>query len=281
MMTGIVATGAGIGTLIAPPVANRLIFAYDWRLSYIILGSIVLVVVVSAAQFLRRDPIKIRQLPFGQSSEREQESKSATSGFSFGQAVHTRQFWQLSAMSFCFGFTMFAVMVHIVPHATDLGVAPTSAANILVVIGALDIVSRIVMGSAADRIGNRLAFIIGFALMSVALLWLATAKEVWMLYPLAAVFGFAYSTIGTSVLPLVARLFGLKSLGLVSGIIVLGFQVGGTVGPLFVGYMFDANNSYEMAFLVCAAIGLVGLMLTVLLRPIGAKTSIQEAPIRL
>ena len=39
MMTGVVATGIGIGTLLEPPVANRLISIYDWRTSYIIIGK--------------------------------------------------------------------------------------------------------------------------------------------------------------------------------------------------------------------------------------------------
>lgn len=58
IMTGIVIAGVGIGTLIVPPLANWLISLYDWRLSYIIVGSCILVIGVLAAQVLRRDPSK-------------------------------------------------------------------------------------------------------------------------------------------------------------------------------------------------------------------------------
>jgi len=112
MMTGIVVAGIGIGTLIVPPVANWLISTYDWRTSYIILGSIVLVVVVLAAQFLRRDPAQMGQVPYGGSRGGEQMLKVDTEGFSLREAVYTRQFYgdiriTSSSLAFWAEFTWF------------------------------------------------------------------------------------------------------------------------------------------------------------------------------
>ena len=72
---------------------------------------------------------------------------------------------------------MFAIVVHIVPHAIELGIADVSAANVLATNGGLSIIGRIVLGNAGDRIGNRPVFIIGFILMSAALFWLVPATE--------------------------------------------------------------------------------------------------------
>ena len=63
-MTGIVVAGIGVGSLVGPQVANRLISDYGWRVSYVILGIIVLAVVALCAQFLKREPAQIRQLPY-------------------------------------------------------------------------------------------------------------------------------------------------------------------------------------------------------------------------
>ena len=223
MMTGIVVAGVGMGSLIAPPVASRLIATYDWRLSYIILGSIILVVVVLLAQLLRRDPTQVRQVPY--SENEEQGFKPETEGFSLKEAVCTKQFWLVSAMFGCFGFCALAIMVHIVAHATELGISAASAANILATIGGMGIVGRVVLGTAADRIGNRQAFIIGFIFMSAALFWLMPATEAWMLYLFAAVFGFGYGGCATSESPLVAELFGLSSHGLIMGLLLSALQV--------------------------------------------------------
>jgi len=271
MMTGIVAAGIGVGTLVAPPVANWLISTYEWRVSYIILGIIVLVFVVLAAQPLRRDPTQVGQLPYGENEGEEPGLKLETKAFSLKEAVYTRQFWVVFGMLLCFGFCVLAILVHIVPHATELGISAASAANILATYGGVSIVGKVVLGSAADRIGNKRTFIIGFILMAAALFWLVPATEAWMLYLFAIVFGFAYGGCAASESPLVAALFGLRSHGLIFGVIGFGFTTGAAIGPFVAGYIFDVAGSYQVAFLVCAAIGIVGLILTALLTP--TKTS--------
>ena len=65
MMTGILVSGVGIGTIIIPPLSSWLISIYDWRTAYIIIGIITLVLIISASQFLKRDPYQIGQLPHG------------------------------------------------------------------------------------------------------------------------------------------------------------------------------------------------------------------------
>jgi MFS family permease len=269
LMTGIVLTGVGIGTLIAAPVANRLIFAYGWRMSYIIVGGIVLVVVILASQFLRRDPTRAKQRPYGESEGEKQGSVLEIHPLSLREAVHTQQFWFASAMFFCFGFCVLTIMTHLYLHATELGISPTSAANILATVGGLSIVGRIVLGGAADRFGNRRVFITGFILMAATLFWLVPTKEPWGLYLFAVIFGFAFGGCATSESPLIAGLFGLRSHGLILGVInLLGFTFGAAVGPLIAGYIYDINNSYQLAFIVCGAMSVVGLILTTLLSPI-------------
>lgn len=268
-MTGIVLSGVSIGTLIGAPVASRLISAYDWRMSYTIVGGIVLVVVVLAAQLLRRDPTQARQKPYGGSEGEKQESVSETHSLSLREAVRTRQFWLTSGMLFCFGFSVYTIMTHIVLHAIGLGIPSISAANILATIGGLSIVGRIVLGSAADRFGNRQVFIIGFIVMAATLFWLVPAREVWGLYLFAVVFGFAFGGCATSESPLVAGLFGLSSHGLILGVMnLLGFTFGAAIGPFIAGHIFDMASSYQLAFIVSAGVSVVGLILTVLLSPI-------------
>lgn len=266
LMTGVALIGISIGTLIAAPVVSRLISAYDWRISYVIVGGTVMVVVVLAARLLRRDPGQGRQKPYGGSEQEKQESVAEAHSVSLSQAGHTRQFWLTSGMFFCFGFSVYTVLTHIVLHAIGLDISSASAANILAMAGGLSIVGRIVLGSAADRFGNRQVFVIGFILMSATLFWLVPARELWALYLFAIVFGFAFGGCATSESPLVAELFGLRSHGLILGVInVLGFTFGAAVGPLIGGYIFDITGSYQLAFIVCGALSVVGLILSALL----------------
>jgi len=268
LMTGIVLTGVGAGTLIVPPVASRLISGYNWSTSYLILGGIVLVAVVLVAQLLRRDPTQTKQRPSGESEAEKQELVSETHAFSLSKAARTRQFWLASGMFFCFGFSVYTIMAHIVLDASGLGISSVSAANILATIGGLSIAGRIMLGSAADRFGNRQIFIVGFVLMAAALFWLVPARELWGLYLFAVVFGFAFGGCAASESPLVAWLFGLTSHGLILGVMnLLGFTFGAAIGPLITGHIFDMTSSYQLAFILAASVSVAGLILTVLLSP--------------
>jgi MFS family permease len=109
----------------------------------------------------------------------------------------------------------------------------------------------------------------GFVLMAATLFWLVPAKELWALYLFAVVFGFAFGGLATSESPLVAGLFGLRSHGLILGVINLfGFTFGAAVGPLIGGYIFDMTSSYQLAFIVCGALSVGGLVLAALLSPV-------------
>lgn len=266
MMTGIILAGTGVGTLVVSPVASRLVSAYDWRITFIIMGGFVLVVFVSLAQLLRRDPSQMRQVSDSVQGEDEHKAKPGVEGFSLREAVPTRQFWLVFAVFFSSGILLSTIMIHIVPHATDLGISPLNAANILAVIGALTIVSRVVFGSIADRIGNRQLFIICFILMTAACLWLLTAKEMWMFYLFAVAYGFATGA-GAFGSPLLAALFGLRAHGLIFGVINLGYNIGSAVGAWFAGYIFDITNSYQIAFQVSALLSILSIILVFLLRP--------------
>ncbi len=268
LMTGIVISGLTIGQMIAPPVISRLIAAYDWRLSYIILGGVVMLTVILAAQFLKRDPGKMEPLPDNGKEGKQERLESDSKDFSLKEAAHTMQFWLVSIVLFCFGFCAFALVVHLVPHAIELEISDISAADILAVNGGVGILGNFVLGGIiGDRIGNRKAFIIGIILATAALLWLVPARELWMLYLFAILFGLGLGSMGTSESPLVARLFGLRSHGLIYGVIGLGFTAGGAVGPIVTGYIFDVTESYQWAFLVCVAFSIVALILMAMLKP--------------
>ena len=63
LMTGLVSSGAGAGMLIIPTSTSHLIGAYGWRTSFLIMGVFVLISVLAAAQFMKRDPAEIGAVP--------------------------------------------------------------------------------------------------------------------------------------------------------------------------------------------------------------------------
>jgi MFS family permease len=267
MMTGIVTSGSGIGTILLSLVASRLISDHGWSVSYIVLGSGVLVLLMLAAQFLRRDPLQVGQLPYGDNVEKERDSELPEVGFCFREAVSTGPFWMVCAIFFCFGFDLYTIMVHIVPHAIELKISPISAASIIAVIGGVNAAGRVIIGSAGDRIGNKRCLIISFVLLVAALLWVMEAREIWMFYLFAVIFGIGYGGLAALMSPVPAELFGLRSLGTIVGAVMFSFTIGGAIGPVLAGSIFDMTGSYDRAFWACTAVGVAGIILSVLLRP--------------
>jgi len=269
MMSGIVKVGTGMGMFIMPLIAGGLIPIHGWRTSYIILGSIALVFVLSIAQLLRRDPGQMQQLPDNEERAATSDINSIGVGLSLQEAIHTRQFWMICAAFLTVVYCANTILVHIAPHAIDLGIPTINAASIISIIGGVSMFGRFVMGSAGDRIGNKLAMIICFVVLLVSLLWLQLANKLWMLYLFAVVYGFAHGGFFALVSPTVAGLFGTRSHGVILGIVLCSGTVGGAIGSVLAGHIFDITNSYQLVFSILVVFSIIGLILTPLLKSIG------------
>ena len=276
IMTGIMKVGTGAGQLVMPLVASALIISFGWRTSYIVIGAIVMVMLISIGQLLRRDPTSVGLLPDGKRGFQRARPNLAETGFSLRRALHMRQFWAICLTNLAVLFCLITIMVHIVPHATDVGLSSTTAAVILSTIGGISMVGRFVTGIVIDRIGSRHTMIICFILLIPTLLWLQVAREVWMLYLFAVVYGFAHGGLFTVISPIVAEYFGIRSHGVLFGIIAFSGTVGGAVGSVLAGRIFDITGSYNLAFWICTALGTVGLGLMLSLGSV--SPNVKEIP---
>ncbi|MDP3879776.1 MAG: MFS transporter [Dehalococcoidales bacterium] len=268
-MSGVVKAGAGIGMMMMPLVAGALILALGWRNSYLVLGALGLVSLISVTQLLRRDPAQMEQLPDGAKKTDGGDVNRLPEGLAYREVVRTRQFWLVCTAYLLTVFCTYTILVHIAPHAMDLGISVTSAASILALIGGVSTAGRLVMGGAGDRIGNKSALLICFGVLAVSLFWLLLAKELWMFYLFAVIYGFAHGGFFAVVSPIVAEMFGTRAHGVILGAVNFSGTIGGAIGPVLAGYIFDINHNYQVTFLLLAVFSVTGLVLAALLRPVG------------
>jgi MFS family permease len=256
LMVAIFLMGPGVGSMIMPPIANWLILLHGWRTAYIVLGAASFLVIFLAALFLKRDPAQMDQLPYGADEVEEHGVEPQyVNGLSLQEAFHTVQFWLLCAFFF---------------HAIDVGISSTTAAIILAIVGGVSTVAMIPEGSMADRIGVKRTAIFLTALLAVSMLWLlVTGQGMWSLFLFAVVFGLAFSSLDILLTLLSSSLFGLISLGAIIGFVNSILQVGSAIGPFAAGLIFDSTGNYHVAFLSCAAVTVIALIISLLLRPIG------------
>jgi MFS family permease len=267
-MTGIIKVGTGAGMLFMPILMTRLITDYGWRTAFLVLGVLILLVYVVLSQCLVRDPIKMGLSPDGSRNENTGGQTSFEPGLAVKVAVRTRQWWNICIS---FSFVMFSVstiLFHIVPHVMDLGISAANAANILAAIGALSIAGRIVMGAAADKIGTKSGLVTCFLCLLSGLIWLQWCDRLWMFYVFALIHGFAHGGFFTIISPLLADFFGTRSHGVIFGAAVSISTIGGAVGPVVAGYLFDVTGSYQAIFLVLTGMSIAGLVASSLLKPV-------------
>jgi len=267
MMTGMTVAGTAMGTLITPGIASQLVSVYDWRTSLTAIGVGVFILIVGLAQLLVRDPRRMGLLPDGVKSPPAAGSNGPAAGPSLRQVVWTGSFWMLLAIYLCIGLCIQIVIVHVTIHAVGLGFSPGRGASILSMVGVGSFLGRIVGGGVSDRFGNKHTMIGALVLMGGGFIWLWVARELWRLYLFALVFGFTYGEILCMMSLYPAELFGLKSQGAILGMVVFASTVGGSIGPVVAGRIFDITGSYDWAFMICTVATMIGLGLTLCLQP--------------
>jgi MFS family permease len=270
VMTGIVKAGAGAGMFAVPLLVGGLVSGVGWRWALVALGVLVLVGVSAAARFLRLQPAAA-------SEENTSEATApatpvgAAMGLTLHQAFHTRQFWIMCVMYLLVYWCSFTIVVHISPHAVDLGLSTVAAASMISVIGISSIVGRLTTGKLIDRIGLKRTMTIGLVGWVLAYTWLQLQGGIWMLYVFAVVYGFNHGGLFTAVSPKIAELFGTRAHGSIFGAVLVSSAFGGAIGPYLAGRMFELTGNYKLVFVILAILSVMMIGLNLTLRPVAAK----------
>ena len=263
---GVTVAGLGLGGMISPPLAQWLISSYGWQQAYIILGLITFIIMIPLAQFMKHSPQRLGLSPYGEDETTDKQPLASTAGgFSFKKAIKTGRFWVFGLTKFCYLFTEQVIIVHLVPCAIDIGISAIVAAGILSIIAGSSLISRFSMGFISDKVGARPTLTACLVMVTLAFIWLLFAKEIWMFYVFAVIFGIAYG--GTiPIFPLIlAELFGLASLGTIFGSTMFLGTIGGALGPPLAGTIFDVTRSYSLALLIGVIIGALAIILSLIL----------------
>jgi MFS family permease len=244
-----------------------LISEFAWRQSYRIFGVGVLVILVVLALFLKKDPAEIGQSPYGYGEDGgTKKPNSLTESLSFRQAAATRHFWQYFAAIVFAQFGLGMMVVHSVPHGIDLGMEAAGAATVVTTFAGVGVAARVVFGGVTDRIGGRMVMALACVIIGASLLGMSVLRSIPAFYGLAAVFGLGFGAFVSSMSPLAAQLFGLGHHGVIFGVATFGATIGGGLGPLMAGAIFDSTGTYAPAFVITGLLSLVAFAAVLLLR---------------
>ncbi len=254
---GIVVSGLGFGTLVFLPLSEFLVESFGWRNTAVILGVFAWVVYLCAALVVRKSPEAMGLKPLmaaangGNREMIDREHVNTEEGsvsLTMSEALRMKTMWRLFSIHGLWMAGVSVAMAHLIPYATDLGVDPKTAATMLGTLGAMSVVGRLSMGVLTERWGTRRSLVRLITCQACMMLWLIVGKATWMLWFFVLFFGFSYGGVA-SVFPLAtAELFGLRSMGSIFGIILLGATIGASAGAPIAGFVFDKSGGYGTAF---------------------------------
>jgi MFS family permease len=260
LAVGLASSGGSVGTFVLPPVSQLAVGALGWRGAYVVFGGGVFLILLAAAQVMRRDPESMGLHPDGVAAV-QASARAAAGGLSLGAAIRTGAFWLLCAAFTATWIPVFVPLVHLVPFARDLGHPPLVAASAVSVLGAGAVLGRLVMGLASDRLGRLPTIGAAMLLQAVAFAALALVAGLPALYATALLFGYSYGAVSALFPAVVGDVFGRAQAGSIVGLL---FMLAGSMaawGPLGAGAVHDATGSYRAAFVISAGFNLLAAVL--------------------
>ena len=248
------ASGNYLAGTLWPPIAQWGVTQLGWRTTYVCIGVFCGLGMVLLALRMRERPPPMVQADVSHTGV-------VASDRPFGLSVSQAQWWlSLAAVGCCVAMAM--PQVHIVAYCTDLGFGAARGAEMLSLMLACGIVSRLVSGAICDRIGGIRTLLLGSVLQGIALLMFLPFDGLVPLYVVSAMFGLFQGGIVPSYAIIVREHFPTANVGASTGTIIMASLVGMALGGWLSGKIFDLSGSYHAAFLNGVAWNALNLMIT-------------------
>lgn len=291
---GLMMVGTGLGMFIMPSFAHGLIERMGWRMAYVILGAMVILITIPVVGLLLRDhphdmglhPDGIALAPSAGASQGPHaisgsrgvlETSWAPSGRAWegdlmlSQALRTPTFWLLVLAFFFVSATVHGCLTHLAPMLTDRGISPRDAARATSLLGGAVLVGRVVTGYLLDRFFAPRVALVFFsgAFIGVLLLWSGVAHGVALLS--AFLVGLGMGAEVDIIAYLVSRYFGLQAFASIYGYAFAAYILGGLAGPLVMGLGVDWTGAYQWPLGIFLVVMLVAIGLMTRLGPYAAS----------
>ncbi|MFO1397921.1 MAG: MFS transporter [Burkholderiales bacterium] len=251
---GIFASGNYLAGTVWPPIVAHFIGSAGWRASYVGIALFVLVTMIPLAAWLRRPPPHHdAAVPAG---VRPRTAEA------LGLSPAALQVLLIVA-GVCCCVAMSMPQVHLVAYCADLGYGPARGAQMLSLMLACGIVSRLTFGFICDRIGGLRTLLLGSALQGVALLMYVPTDGLVSLYVVSALFGLFQGGIVPSYAIIVREYFPPREAGWRVGAVITATLLGMALGGFLSGAIFDWTGSYRAAFVNGIAWNLVNVSIAV------------------
>ena len=275
---GIALMGTSMGGIVFPQYGTAMIELLDWRGGFA-WGTVFPAVLLLITWFAVREapgPARPATQSSASGASADAEARSGThagagfppgGGVSFSTALRSPTFWALAVIAMTTFYTVLGVQAHIFLYMSDARFDARVATNAVSLFFFCALVGKFVFGLASDLLdprkvfyGNILIMLIGSLIlvrMDIALIWIAVVT-----------FGLGWGGVYTALQLTVMNTFGTRDAGKILGTITVLDATGGGLGIWLTGVIYDATGSYEIPFMIFAALILTALLALTRVRPL-------------
>ena len=261
---------ASFGGTLASPVLGRILAITDgdWRVAWLFIGAVGLVGAVANWFLVKESPEALGQTPDG-----IPETGSDMSGKLFASyqweakdAYKTTAFWMIFVASIAFFMPFFFFVSHYILHITKSGIPGEIATVSMGVMTLGGVVGRLLSGFLSEKYEARYILATGIIPSLAGILIAVNVTTTPMALLAAALFGMGFGWPYTAMLTTLGNFYGIKSYPQIMGTMMLITSVVGAPTSLVAGMIFDAQQSYSLAFTILGGICVLGIIAAFLTR---------------
>ncbi|MEY3997292.1 MAG: putative MFS-type transporter YhjX [Pseudomonadota bacterium] len=235
------ASGNYVAGSIWPALAQQGVEALGWRETYVWIGVVCGVGMLVLSFLMRQRPPVMATAAPGSVQQLASEKP-------FGLSINAAHaLLCVAGLACCVAMAM--PQVHIVAYCTDLGFGAARGSEMLSLMLACGIVSRLISGAICDRIGGLKTLVLGSVLQGLALLMFLPFDGMVSLYVISALFGLFQGGIVPSYAIIVREYFPAQKVGVLVGAVIMATMIGMALGGWMSGKVFDLTGSYHAAFI--------------------------------
>ena len=261
LATGLAIMGFGFAAMLTGPVAQNLMVAVGIVNTFYILGAFYFVVMIIAAQFIKKPrPHELPQVI----AQKAQRVSLTNQELTANQALKTRTFAFLWFMFFINITTGIGLVSAASPMAQNMTTMTASAAAVMVgIIGLFNGFGRLAWATLSDFIGRPITYSLIF-ILDIVMLFILLFFKTPFIFALALCLLMSCYGAGFSVIPAyLGDVFGTKELGAIHGYILTAWAAAGMVGPILLSYTHQVLHNYYVTLIVFVIIDALAMLVSV------------------
>ena len=292
---GIALMGTSMGGIVFPQYGTAMIELLDWRGAFA-WGSLFPAALLLITWFaVRETPPPVRSAASAEAAGAKPESGADDTsgaaadadagpethggaglppggGVSFATALRSPTFWALAVIAMTTFYTVLGVQAHIFLYMSDAQFDARTATNAVSLFFFCALVGKFAFGLASDFLNPRKVFFGNILVMLIGSLILVRI-DIALIWTAVVTFGLGWGGVYTVLQLTVMNTFGTRDAGKILGTITVLDATGGGLGIWLTGVIYDATGSYEIPFLIFAAMILVALAALTRVRPLAAQAT--------